>query len=86
MVSLDPPEKNRAFAESLEANFPVLSDPSGEVARAYGVFDDERGFARRWTFFIEPGGTIRHVQKDVNVLTAGEDVARELERLGFPRR
>ena len=37
MVSLDDPEKNRAFAKELEARHVLLSDPGGEVARAYGV-------------------------------------------------
>ena len=37
MVSLDSPEKNRNFADSLGAKQVLLSDPTGEAARAYGV-------------------------------------------------
>jgi peroxiredoxin len=45
MVSLDPPERNREFADSLGAGFPVLSDPDGKAARAYGVLAPGGGVA-----------------------------------------
>jgi peroxiredoxin len=40
--------------------FPVLSDfwPHGEVAKAYGVFNDALGCANRATFLIGTDGTI----------------------------
>ena len=37
MASVDSLEKNSAFAESSDADFPLLSDPSKEVAKAYDV-------------------------------------------------
>ncbi len=86
MVSLDEPERNREFAESLDASHVLLSDPSGATARAYGVTDDERRYARRWTFYIDREGVIREIDRDVSVETAGQDVARKLSLLGFPRR
>jgi peroxiredoxin Q/BCP len=42
MASLDPPERNAEFARLLGANFPVLSDPGGAVAAAYGVASEKR--------------------------------------------
>ena len=33
--------------------------PHGEVARAYGVFIEERGFALRGTFIIDKAGVVR---------------------------
>ena len=86
MVSLDEEEKNRAFAESLEAKHVLLSDPGKEIARAYGVTGFMGLFATRWTFYIDPAGTIRAIDKNVNVETAGQDIARRLEDLGFPKR
>ena len=86
MVSLDEPERNREFAESLDATQVLLSDPSGATARAYGVTDDERRYARRWTFYIDREGVIREIDRDVSVETAGQDIARKLSLLGFPRR
>jgi peroxiredoxin Q/BCP len=85
MVSLDSPEKNLAFAESLDANFPVLSDPGKQVARAYGVLGATRLFAKRWTFYIDDRGVIRQVEKDVDPMSHGAQVARTLGDLGFPR-
>ena len=35
-ATTDKPEKVRAFAESLELDFPILSDPTKKTARAYG--------------------------------------------------
>ena len=60
-VSCDPMYSLRAFAEELDLAFPVLSDfwPHGEVARAYGVFDAERGCATRSTFVVDAEGVLR---------------------------
>jgi len=86
MVSLDSPEKNRAFAESLGARHVLLSDPTGETARAYGVTSLGGLFARRSTFYIDRDAVVRFVDEDVNVATAGQDIARRLGELGIPRR
>ena len=36
-ASVDTPEKNKEFAQSVGADYPILSDHGGEVAREYGV-------------------------------------------------
>jgi peroxiredoxin Q/BCP len=86
MVSIDEPEKNRAFGQSLSAKHILLSDPTKTAARAYGVTALGGLYARRWTFYIDPDGLIRHIDKNVRVESAGQDIARKLEELGFPRR
>ena len=85
MVSLDSPEKNQDFAESLDANFPLLSDPGKQVARAYGVLSVVRLFAKRKTFYIDPEGVIRHVEEKVDTASHGAQMTRTLTDLGFPR-
>ena len=85
MVSLESAEKNQAFAEALDANFPLLSDPGKQVARAYGVVGVVPLFAKRRTFYIDPQGVIRHVEKDVDPATHGAQITRTLAELGFPR-
>ena len=85
MVSLDEPDKNRAFAESLGTGQTLLSDASGDAAKAYGVSAMGGLYSRRWTFYIDREGVIRHIDQDVNVDTAGQDIARQLEELGFPK-
>ena len=85
MVSLDDVDKNREFAVSLEAKQVLLSDPSGDTAKRYGVSALGGLYARRWTFYIDPQGVLRAVDKDVNVESAGQDIAKTLEALGFAR-
>lgn len=86
MVSLDEPERNRAFAESLDARLVLLSDPTGETAKAWGVTSLGGLYARRFTFYVDREGILRKLDRDVNVETAGQDIARTLAELGFPRR
>jgi len=84
MASTDTPEDNRGFAEKNEASFPILSDPGKETAEAYGVLS-ERGYANRWTFYIDQQGVIRKVDKEVNPATAGADLVSNLELLQVPK-
>ena len=60
-VSCDPMFTLRAFAEQEGLTFPLLSDfwPHGEVARAYGVLNADRGCAERSTFIIDRDGVVR---------------------------
>ena len=86
MVSVDPVERNTEFAESLKAKHVVLSDPEGRVGRRFGVVDDDRTRARRRTFYIDAEGKVRAIDRQVKVDSAGQDIARKLAELGFPRR
>lgn len=60
-VSCDPMFSLRAYAEAERLDFPLLSDfwPHGAAASAYGVFDEDRGCARRSTFVVDREGTVR---------------------------
>ena len=60
-VSVDSVHVHRTWAETDGYGFKLLSDfwPHGEVARAYGVFDEERGIATRGTFVIDREGVVR---------------------------
>ena len=73
-------ETNRRFAESLGAPYPILSDPTNEVARAYGVLGAS-GYASRWTFYIGADGRVLDIDKKVSPSTHGADVARRLTEL-----
>ncbi|HEV8652006.1 MAG TPA: peroxiredoxin [Actinomycetes bacterium] len=61
-VSVDSPYVQRAFADREGYEFTLLSDfwPHGETARAYGVFNEERGFANRGTFIVDKQGVVRY--------------------------
>jgi peroxiredoxin Q/BCP len=81
-ASVDTPEKNKEFAESLSLNFPILSDPSKEAATALGVLGP-KGFAQRWTFYVDKDGKIVEIDKQVSTKTHGEDIAAKLKSLGL---
>ena len=59
-ISCDPMYAQRAFAEQEGYKFPVLADfwPHGGAAKAYGVFNEERGCAVRGTFIVDKNGTL----------------------------
>lgn len=82
-ASVDRPEVSRAFAEWTGAGLPLLSDPDGEVARDYGVLDEERGMASRWTFFIGRDGRILSVDREVSPTSHGTDVLARVQELGM---
>src|SRR3972149_261660 len=75
----------RTCAASLGLDSPVLSDPDGTTARAYGVIGVS-GFPSRWTFFIGTDGRILDIDKRVQVVTHGRDVVAKLSELGVARR
>lgn len=84
MASTDPVEQNTAFAAETEADFPLLSDPDGETAKAYGVFT--RGFAKRHTFYISKDGTIARIDRAVQPSSSAEDMISNLAELGVAQR
>lgn len=60
-VSVDSKWALRAWADEQRYDFQLLADfwPHGAVAKDYGVFLEERGFANRATFVIDHDGVIR---------------------------
>ena len=85
-ASVDTPEDNRKFAESLGLDFPLLSDPGKQVASVYGVVTPERQLAQRWTFYIGVDGKILYIDKKVSPATAGQDLAAKLGELGIAKK
>src|SRR6266576_3875336 len=99
MISVDPIEKNTEFAkaksvtlgqganqqivEKKEADFPLLSDPTKDTAKAYGVLND-RGVANRWTFYIDKAGKISYIEKMVKPETSAEDMVSKIAELKIP--
>jgi peroxiredoxin Q/BCP len=79
-ASVDSAETNRRFAESLGLVFPVLSDPTKEVARAYGVLGSS-GFASRWTFYIGADCRILDIDTKVSAASHGRDIVAKLTQL-----
>ena len=62
-ISRDSVDKQRQFASENAFDYPLLSDESGEVTRAYGVARGRLGKAlgaptQRWSFAIAADGTV----------------------------
>lgn len=84
MASVDPLEDNVGFAEETKADFPLLSDPSKDVAKAYGVLH-MLGFAKRHTVYIGKDGAVIKIDTTVNPKTSAEDMAATLGELGVAK-
>jgi mycoredoxin-dependent peroxiredoxin len=66
-ISVDSPFAHKIWATEQGYDFPLLADfwPHGAVAQAYGVFNDDRGFANRGTFVIDRDGIIRYAEMNL---------------------
>lgn len=87
-VSPDPPESHGRFRERYGLPFPLLSDPGGKVAQAYGAWAEKTQFGRkRWgvartTFLIGPDGKVERVWRRVKPDGHGEEVLEVLKQAG----
>lgn len=76
-ISCDHFFSNRAFADRDGYEFSILSDfwPHGDVARAYGTFNDGAGAANRGTYVIDGEGVVRwKVEQGIGDARSLEDV------------
>ncbi|MBC7517888.1 MAG: peroxiredoxin [Microbacteriaceae bacterium] len=60
-ISVDSKSTLRAFADAEGFDFTLLADfwPHGSVAKEFGVFVEQKGYATRATFLIDTAGIIR---------------------------
>ncbi len=81
-ASCDTADENKKFADSLELDYPILSDPTTETAKAYGLITGDKKTPVRWTFYIGKDGKILHIDKMVQTGSHATDVAAKLKELG----
>ena len=72
-ISVDSTAVHKKWAEEQGFTFPLLADfwPHGEVARAYGVFEEAFGVALRGTFIVDKQGRV--VYKTVHAIPDARD-------------
>jgi len=60
LVSCDAAPARQAWRKQLQLGYTLASDfwPHGDAAKAYGVFDEERGAPVRGTFLIDKTGVV----------------------------
>ena len=85
MISVDTLEDNTRFAKEHDADYPILSDVSKEIANKYGVLG-KSGFASRRTFYIGPDGKILHIDNAVKPASSGPDMVAKLAELNVAKR
>ena len=74
----------KAFADFLSLNFPLLSDfPDAKTIQAYGVFNAERKLAQRSYFIVDKQGVIRYkrVLKQGEALIPNEEILEEVRKI-----
>ncbi len=84
-ASCDTPEFNKEFADELKLDFPLLSDPTRQTAKEYGLVADDKGFPKRWTVYVSKEGKIAFVDKEVKAAAAADAVLKKLAELGVEK-
>jgi len=62
----------REEKELANVKFPMGSDPTGNVARMFGIYDEATGLALRGTFIISPEGKL--LNAEVNYYNMGRNI------------
>jgi len=86
-VSVDSIESHRRWAEELGGvEYPLLSDETKALSRAYGVLDEKEGVCLRATVIINPSGEVTYlVISHSNVGRSVEETLRVLKALRTER-
>jgi alkyl hydroperoxide reductase subunit AhpC len=75
-VSTDTEYVHKAWQENEKAlaqvRYPMGADPSGRLARLFGVYDEDTGLALRGTFIINPEGVL--LNAETNYYNLGRNV------------
>lgn len=67
-ISADDAKTVREFAQALGVTYPLLSDETRAVSKAYGVLDPSGRVARRATFVVDQGGIVRKIDEGTDAL------------------
>ena len=60
-ISVDPPAHNARMVGKLQIPFPLLSDPKGEVARAYGLWNERENVATPAVVIVNRSGEVAYL-------------------------
>jgi thioredoxin-dependent peroxiredoxin len=86
-VSKDSVASHKKFAEKYHLNFPILSDESKSVIKAYGAWGKKKFMGRefdgtlRKTYLIDRKGRIKKVYEKVNPLLHATEIIADLKSL-----
>ena len=80
-VSMDSTKLQQEFREAYELPFDLVSDESGDIARAYGVLAPTGNYSLRQTFLIDPQGKVAKIFTTVDVNRHDKEVRDALAEL-----
>lgn len=87
-VSTDSHFVHKAWHDTSERirkiEYPMLADPTGLLARAFGVMIENDGMAYRGTFVVDPSGHVKIAEiQDNNIGRNAEELLRKVEAAQF---
>lgn len=82
-VSTESAELGAELKKKLGLEYPVFVDRQGQIARKWGVLDEQNGIAKLSTFVVRRGGAIvfRHVATEPADFPAAESVVAQVSAL-----
>lgn len=82
-ISVDDGDSHAEFAKKYHLPFPLLADPTAEVAAKYGSLTNLGiiRFAKRYTFLIDPQGKIAKIYVKVETSKHSTEIIEDLKTL-----
>ncbi len=87
-VSCDSHFVHKAWADASDSiakiNYPMLADPTGVLARSFGVMIEEDGMAYRGTFVVNPEGRVKLAEiQDNSIGRNADELFRKVQAAQF---
>lgn len=83
-ISVDGAWCHTAFSKDRRLRFPLLADfePKGDVARRYGVYNEQGGVSERALFVIDADGVVRwHYVSPIGINPGADGILEALDKL-----
>ncbi len=89
-ISCDTAFVHKAWHDSSPAigkvEYPMLADPTGNIAKMFGVYIEEEGLALRGTFIIDPDGVLKTIEvHDNSIGRSAKELVRKIKAAKFVR-
>lgn len=82
-ASIDSVYSHKAWTQEIgKLSYPLLSDITQETARTYGILMEDKGYALRGLFIVDPEGILRYqVIHDLSIGRSADEILRVLSAL-----
>lgn len=70
----------------MKIRYPMVSDPTGNICRSYGTYDEQKGLSVRASFIIDPDGVLKAMEMhDESIGRNAKELIRKLQAAKFVR-